>query len=99
MRPSLRFLICLLPSLAIAAIAPIYPRLSMTRAQVSGNAGDVIHWGVTLSSVPGFLDDLRYMRPEEHPTASLIAVLLLAALIAVGLAFAASTVWARRSRR
>jgi hypothetical protein len=99
MRPSLRFLLCLLPSLALAAILPIYPRVTMTRSQVIGHAGDVIDWGFELCSLPGFFDDFHYMGPEQHPTLNLIVVLLLAALIASALAFGASKWWARRPRR
>src|SRR5262245_52257101 len=99
MRPFVRFSLCLLPSLAIAAIVPIYPRVTMTRAQVIGHAGDVIDWGFELCSLPDFFEDLRYMRPEQHPTANLIAILLLAVIIASALALGASTWWARRERR
>ena len=97
MRPSLLFSICLLPSLALVSLLPIYPRVTMTRSHVIGHAGDAVEWGFELCSLPGFLDDLRYMRPEQHPAGNLVAVLLLAGLLASALAFGAARWWARRS--
>jgi hypothetical protein len=97
-RTSLRFLLCLLPSLALVSLLPIYPRVTMTRLQMSDRAGDVVEWGFELCSLPGFFDDLGYMRPEQHPTANLVAVLLFAGSLAAILAFGATRWWARRSR-
>jgi hypothetical protein len=98
MRPSLRFFVCLLPSFALVSLLPIYPQRTMTRSHMMDHAGDVIEWGFELCSLPGFFDDLRYMRPEQHPTLNLVAVLLLAGLLASALAFGAARWWGRRSR-
>jgi hypothetical protein len=64
---------------------------------MSDRAGDVVEWGFELCSLPGIFDDLGYMRPEQHPTANLIAVLLFAGSLAAISAFDARC-WARRSR-
>jgi hypothetical protein len=97
-RPWLRFLLCLLPSLALVSLLPIYPRVTMTRVQMSDHAGDVIEWGFELCSVPGFLDDIGYMRPEQHPAVNLVAILLLAGSLASILAFGAARWWTQISR-
>lgn len=86
----------MLPALALVSLLPVYPRRTMTRSQVTGHAGDVIEWGFELRSLSGFFDGYAYMRPEEHPTANLVANLALAALLASALAFAAARLWARR---
>lgn len=98
MRSSLRFALCLLPSLTLVSLLPIYPRRLMTRSHASGHAGDIIEYGFELTSVPGFFDDFQYMRPEQHPTLNLVAVLLLAGLLASAVAFGAARLWARQRR-
>ena len=96
MRAPTRFLLCALPALAAAALLPVYPRRTMTRSQIMGHGGDVITWGFELCSLPGFFEGYRYMGPEQHPLANLVANLALAAALALALAFVATRLWARR---
>lgn len=46
--------------------APIFPRLTLVRAQVVGQGGDVISNRWTFDSLWGSAQNLSYARPEER---------------------------------
>lgn len=87
-----------LVSLVAGALAcpwlPLYVARSMTRAQ-TGEGGDRIGYDWQFHTLPGFLDAMQYMRPEESPELYLAIDLALAVVYAGLLAWLVHLVLAR----
>jgi hypothetical protein len=96
-RPAARRAGAVLIALAIGPFLPLYARRSMTRSFRS-EGGDSISWSWDFSTLPGFLEGLRYMRPEESKYLYLALNLGLCALLVTLLAFGVATAWRRLGR-
>jgi len=93
-RPAVRRAGALLIAVAIGPFLPLYVRRSMTRS-FRAEGGDSVSWDWDLSTLPGFLEDMRYMRPEESKYLYLALNLGLCALLVTLLAVTIATAWRR----
>ena len=93
-----RFFVCFGVALPVSAVLPVYPRRTLTRSQVMGHDGDVVSLGFDLSTLPGFFEALPYMRPEQYPTATSIANVVIWISIAGSVGFAGARFWSRRAK-
>jgi hypothetical protein len=91
--------VCFAVALLASAVLPIYPRRTLTRSQVVGHDGDVASFGFELSTLPGFFAERRYMRPEEYPTVTSIANVVIWISIAGSVALAGARFWSRSARK
>ena len=99
MKLGVRFALLYLPCVVVAALLPIHPYRSMTRAFVSGGGGDVITWDWELLNWPMIFDRWIWIERDGQLVGTLVGAAVITTIAAAILAFGMAAVWTALSKR